>query len=80
MARTPEEQAAWEQQAMGCSKQNVLDMKPSFISDLMEAMSWLSDAQEEAARGNAEVTRQLINRAKVFIILEMDKQQPKEAS
>jgi len=40
---------------------------------LMYAMSVLSDAQEEVARGNAEVARQYINRAKFIISEEMQK-------
>ena len=38
------------------------------IEPLPMALSMLSDAQEEIARGNPEQARQIINRAKLFIL------------
>lgn len=43
-------------------------MKPSFYSNLLYATSILSDAQEVLSRGNSELARQFINKAKYFII------------
>ena len=68
MSRTPEEQRAWDMQAMGCTQEALLGSIPPFMDPLMYAMCILSDAQEEAERGRKEVVRQFINRAKCILV------------
>ena len=66
--------AKWEVECYGVTEAELEEAKPDFMSNSMEAMSWLSDAQHILACHNeddpaiaAEVVRQFINRAKYFI-------------
>ena len=72
MPRTKEERDAFDMQAMGCLGKDLIEANPTFgLDPMMLAMSILSDAQEEAERGNKETVRQFINRAKFVIQLQM---------
>lgn len=51
----------------GCTTEDLLDSKPSYISLQMYATCILSDAQEELAIGHTETARQFINRAKYIL-------------
>ena len=52
----------------GCTRED-LDTPPLFpVRKRMRIMQILSDAQEEIARGNSEIARQFINRAKYFLM------------
>ena len=50
----------------GTTEEALEKAKPDYQTDIGEAFSWLSDAQE-ALPGNPETTRQFINRAKYFL-------------
>jgi hypothetical protein len=68
MARTEEEQKNWEIQAYGCRSKALDQVRERQKDDpTMLAMSILSDAQEELARGDSETARQFMNRAKYVI-------------
>ena len=56
-----------QKEMFGCFRQELIDSKPPFVSDLMYAMMILSDAQEVISRDQKELARQYINRAKYFI-------------
>jgi len=53
----------------GCTVESMLKSKPAFVDTEMYAVQILSDAQEELSRGNGEIARQYINKAKYFISL-----------
>jgi hypothetical protein len=65
-------QELWEMQCFGCTEETLrksIEDSPFFkiAGPGMIAMSMLSDAQEELARGMSQAPRQTINRAKWVI-------------
>ena len=64
----------------GCTYAELDHMIADYIGPLeMLSMSILSDAQEELARGNSEVSRQYMNRAK-YVMSEILKRNMKGAA
>ena len=77
-AQSDEFTAKWEVECYGVTEAELEEAKPEFMSNNMEAMSWLSDAQHILAHAGdwknesnqakaKEDARQFINRAKYFI-------------
>lgn len=68
-----------QQMMFGCELKDLIESKPSFVSNNMYAMMILSDAQAEIEIGNSERARVYINRAKYFIVEEDNKNYGQES-
>ena len=64
--RSPE-RAEWEQQCYGCSSADLDAMEGGMMEAKMLIASILSDTQEAMERGQHELARQFLNRAKYFL-------------
>lgn len=73
MKRNSKSQIAWEMQAYGSTKNDILEsVKDSitfrFSGPGMVVMSYLSDSQEVMAHGDTERARQYVNIAKMLMV------------